>query len=251
MTDRAVRASSFGAIAEDYDRLRPSPVPAAVEWLVPEGCRVAVDLAAGTGLLTRPLAEVVPEVIAVEPDERMRAVLAARSPGLQVLEGRGESIPLPDASADALFISSAWHWMDPELAIPEIARVVRPGGRFGVLWTSRDRTVEWVRELGAAARAEQVDRAPDELRRRRHQLDLPADAPFVDRDEASFGETVTMPVDDLVDLMATYSGVIVAGPEERTAHLEAARRLLDERFPGATEIEVPMRSWCWRATRRA
>src|SRR6202000_219603 len=102
---------SFGSIAEDYDALRPQAPREAVDWLVPADCQVAVDLAAGTGLFTRTLVDRVPRVFAVEPDARMRAVLAPRSATVTALEGRGESIPLPDAAADALFVSSAWHWM--------------------------------------------------------------------------------------------------------------------------------------------
>ena len=138
---------SFGSIAEDYNELRPQPPRNAVDWLVPPGCEVAVDVGAGTGLFTRTLLGRVREVIAVEPDSRMREVLTARSPGVRVVEGQGESIPLPDAAADAMFVSSAWHWMDPERAIPEIGRVLRDGGRLGLVWTSRDREVDWVREL--------------------------------------------------------------------------------------------------------
>ena len=154
---------SFGTIATDYDRLRPSPPDAAIDWLLPANCQVAVDLGAGTGLLSRALARQVPRVVAVEPDERMAAVLQDRSPGVEVVPGRGEAIPLPDASADGVFISSAWHWMDPELTVPEIARVLRDGGRFGLIWTSRDREVGWVRELNRlrepdwAARTEEPD----------------------------------------------------------------------------------------------
>ena len=140
-------AGSFGRVAESYDRVRPGPAPAAVDWLVPAGCRSAVDLAAGTGLFTRALLGRVPEITAVEPDGRMRAVLAERTEGVRVLDGRGEAIPLPDASADAVFVSTAWHWFDPALAVPEIARVLRDGGRLGVIWTSRDRAGDWVAEL--------------------------------------------------------------------------------------------------------
>ena len=103
---------SFGAVAADYDRLRPGPPPEAIDWLLPAHPDVVVDLAAGTGLLTRALASKAAPVIAIEPDERMRAVLAAHTHGVQVLAGRGEAIPLPDASADGVFVSSAWHWMD-------------------------------------------------------------------------------------------------------------------------------------------
>src|SRR5580692_5123528 len=110
------QAVSFGSVAESYDRVRPGPAPEALDWLVPAGCEVAVDLAAGTGLFTRALLRRVPRVVAVEPDQRMREVLARRTPGLDVRAGRGEELPLPDASVDALFVSTAWHWLDPERA---------------------------------------------------------------------------------------------------------------------------------------
>jgi ubiquinone/menaquinone biosynthesis C-methylase UbiE len=140
-------AGSFGTVAETYDRVRPGPAPAAVDWLVPAGCGAAADLAAGTGLFTRALLGRVPEITAVEPDARMRAVLAERTEGVRVLDGRGELIPLPDASVDGVFVSTAWHWFDQALAMPEIARVLRDGGRLGVIWTSRDRADDWVAEL--------------------------------------------------------------------------------------------------------
>src|ERR1700761_5193230 len=109
---------SFGAIAEDYDGLRPKAPQEAVDWLLPPDCEVAVDVGAGTGLFTRTLVDRTARVIAVEPDARMRKGLTARSPGVRAVEGRGESIPLPDAAADAVFVSSARHWMDHERAVP-------------------------------------------------------------------------------------------------------------------------------------
>ena len=93
-----VRATSFGQVAGDYDRVRPG-TPEALDWLVPQNCEIAVDIAAGTGVFTRALQRRAAHVIAVEPDDRMRAVLAARSPGVRALAGRGEAIPAPDASA--------------------------------------------------------------------------------------------------------------------------------------------------------
>ena len=80
MTSAQNRALSFGEVAADYDRLRPSPAPDALTWLIPERCELAVDLAAGTGLFTRALASRVPHVVAVEPDARMREVFALRTP---------------------------------------------------------------------------------------------------------------------------------------------------------------------------
>ena len=118
-------------MATDYDRYRPPPPPQVLDWLIPPGAQAILDLAAGTGVVTRELIGRAARVIAVEPDERMRAVLAAGCPGAEVLAGRGEDIPLPDASVDAVVVSAAWHWLDPSRAVPEITRVLRPRWQAG------------------------------------------------------------------------------------------------------------------------
>jgi len=252
VTDRDERALSFGAIASDYDRLRPGPPEAAVDWLLPAQCQVAIDVGAGTGLLTRALARKVAQVIAVEPDERMAAVLRARSPGVRVLSGSGEAIPVPDASADGVFVSSAWHWMDPGRAAGEIGRVLRDGGRFGVIWTSLDREADWLVELRRPARPSPADADAGQAAQERaghHEVMLPEAAPFGHIATASFAFTRTMAISDLVDLLATYSVIITASSADRAAGLARARAALRERFPGADGIEVPMRARCWRADR--
>jgi SAM-dependent methyltransferase len=245
------RATSFGEVADDYDRVRPGPPDEALDWLVPQDCEIAIDLAAGTGLFTRALERRVNQVIAVEPDDRMRAVLAARSPGVRAVAGRGEDIPVPDASADGVFVSSAWHWLDPNQAVPEIARVLRDGGRLGVIWTSRDRRTDWVAELDmlrASHGVGSVEDARSQLRRR-HEVMLPEDASLENLTSASFTFVRTMTVDDAVDWLATYSGVITAPDAERTAGLARARDALLRRSDADGMVEIPMRSTCWRADR--
>jgi SAM-dependent methyltransferase len=245
------RATSFGQVAGDYDRVRPGPPDEALDWLVPQNCETAVDIAAGTGLFTRALRRRVANVIAVEPDDRMRAVLAARSPGVRAVAGRGEAIPLPDASVDGVFVSSAWHWLEPGQAVPEIGRVLRDGGRLGVIWTSRDRRVDWVAELDMIRRPQDVTSVQDaraQLRRRR-EVALPQDAPFENIASASFEFARTMTVDDAVGWLATYSGVITAPAGERAAGLARAREALLRRADGDGVVDIPMRSTCWRADR--
>lgn len=217
---------------------------------MPDGCQAAVDLGAGTGLFTRRLEHKAARVVAVEPDARMRQVLAARSPGVQAVEGRGESIPLPDATADALFVSSAWHWMDPERAVPEIGRVLRDGGRFGLIWTSRDREVDWVRNLDLlpGENTPEAD-APDRFRRRHENVVLPDPQIFHHIDRQTFGFMRTMTVEDAIAMVGTYSRVIIASPDDRAQRLAHARASMAERFPDADTIDVPMRSFCWRADR--
>jgi len=259
---------SFGAIADDYDRLRPGPPDAAVDWLLPLNCEVAVDLGAGTGLLTRQLARRVTRVVAIEPDDRMGAVLRARSPGVEVIPGKAEDIPLPDASADGVFVSSAWHWMDPDLAVPEIGRVLRDGGRFGVIWAGRDHQAGWLREIGGLRDPVSADPAGqggtdahgqggtgahgqggDRRRSRHHDVTLPVTGLFTNMETTSFGFTRAMTISGIIDMLATYSGFITASPEDRAAALDRARTALTQRFDGASEIDVPMRASCWRADR--
>ncbi len=242
---------SFGSIAEDYDELRPQTPQQAVDWLVPPGCEVAVDVGAGTGLFTRTLVGRAAQVIAVEPDARMRKVLAARSPGVRVVEGRGESIALPDGAADAVFVSSAWHWMDPERAVPEIGRVLRDGGRFGLIWTSRDREVDWVRNLDRLPGGDRVDARLADRFRQRLYFDLPEPQIFRNIARETFRFVRTMTVEDAVAMLGTYSRAIVASPDDRAQALAEARAALEARFPEADTIDIPMRAWCWRADRIA
>jgi SAM-dependent methyltransferase len=253
MVSRADKATSFGSIADDYDRLRPAAPPAAIDWLLPGRRELVIDLGAGTGLQSRELAAFAGRVIAVEPDDRMRAVLAARSPGVQAVAGVGEAIPLPDDCADAVVASSAWHWMDPELAVPEIARVLHDGGRFCVLWNGRDRNLSWLKAGDWFREAEGEPRPEPESETRQETghraVILPDLSPFENIETATFSFSRMMTAPDLVDMLATYSQVITASEPARQAGRDRATAALAELFPPGAQIEVPMRSHCWRADR--
>jgi SAM-dependent methyltransferase len=246
VTSPETRALSFGGVAADYDRLRPAPAPAALDWIVPDGCRAAIDLAAGTGLFTRALAERVPEVIAVEPDPRMREMFTARAPELEIREGRGEAIPVPDASVDLVTVSSAWHWMDPAVAGPEIARVLRPGGRLGVLWTHMTHDDRLPRPNWVALGVDRGDR--DRVRRQR-EVTFPDGSPFGPPEQASFSYPQLVSKADIIATLGTYSPVIALEPDVRARALGDAAAQLDERFPGEGPIEVTITSECVRLTR--
>jgi SAM-dependent methyltransferase len=192
----------------------------------------------------------VPRVIAVEPDPRMRAVLTERSPGVEALDGTGESIPLADASVDAVFVSSAWHWLDEHRAVPEIARVLRDGGRLGVVWSSRDREIEWVRSLDRLPwQSREADETAERRHRGRRSVGVDTSGMFERVDTASFGFTRRMTVDDIVAMTATYSLVITATEEDRAEVLRRARQTVVAHANGEDELDFPMRTWCWRGDR--
>jgi SAM-dependent methyltransferase len=242
-------------VAADYNRYRPTPPAAALDWLLPAGAADVVDIGAGTGALTRLLVGRVSRVYAVEPDPRMRAVLAADSPTATALEGSGEAIPLPDHSADAVLAASAWHWMDADRAVPEIARVLRPGGRFGLLWNTPDRSVPWIADLGAVSRGEAGgERAADRSARvgyRAEQISLPDGAPFTGSTTILLRWERPIPVADLPGLFGTYSEVIVRPPAERAEILDriAAAAAVHPDLAGRTEVALPMTCSCFRADR--
>jgi len=173
---------------------------------------------------------------------------------VDVLPGRGEAIPLPNATADAVFVSSAWHWLDPGLAVPEIARVLRYSGRLAVLSTNMDRPIPWLRadewfgrdehEVVSRAAAERAQADGDPL-----LVILPDESPFDNIETHTFRFNRVMTVPDLLDWLGTYSWVITASDQAKAAGRERTTAALAEKVPGATRIDVPMRSRCWRADR--
>jgi SAM-dependent methyltransferase len=252
VADRETRRLSFGSVATDYDRYRPSPPPQALDWLIPPGAQAVLDLAAGTGAVTRELVGRAPRIIAVEPDERMRAVLTARCPEAEVLAGRGEDIPLPDASVDAVVISAAWHWLDPELAVPEITRVLRVGGVLGVMWISRDVRVPWVTEFNHLSReSREADRRPDgaSAGHRRREVTFPPGTPLSPVEQHTVEIWLAMTKDELIGLLGTYSGVITLDPERRADFSRRVRAFLDRQPWDRTDLPLICR--CPRSRRLA
>ena len=146
-------AAGFAEVADAYERGRPEYAPAvagaiAAELRIPPGGYV-LDLAAGTGKLTRALLGIGLDVVAVEPQESLREVLAASVGAERVRDGLAEAIPLPDGSLAAVTVADAFHWLDHARALEEIRRVLRPGGGLAVVTTIPDwGDASWAHELG-------------------------------------------------------------------------------------------------------
>ncbi|MFF8811371.1 class I SAM-dependent methyltransferase [Streptomyces pactum] len=233
--EKSRQAGSFGAAADAYERGRPPYPPEAVDWLVPGHARTVVDLGAGTGKLTRALRAPGREVIAVEPSAGMREKFAQVLPDVRVVEGTAESVPLADDGADTLVCAQAWHWVDPERAVPEAARVLRPGGRLSLVWNSRDTSAPWVAKLdrilrdcaAAPTRDRQVDRVG---------------APFGPVERRDFRWSHPMTTDEIMDMVASRSYVITLRPAAREELLARVRALLDAERPAA----MPYLTECYR-----
>ncbi len=238
------QAASFGAVADAYERGRP-PYPAeAVNWLIPAGAAHVLDLGAGTGKLTRQLTGRGLDVTAVEPSEGMREKLRQAVPGIRALEGTGERIPLPDRSVDAVLVAQAWHWVDPARAVPEVARVLRPGGQLGLLWNIRDERADWVSGLGAILR--QTDGA--------HAVSSNVSAaprvgpPFGQLERRDVGWVHHLSPGALADMVSSRSYVSTMAAADHEKLLNDLWHLMRTHpsLAGAGEIALPYVTRCWR-----
>lgn len=239
---------AFGSAADRYDRSRPTYPIEALNWtFAPAGAQRlrVVDLGAGTGLLSRVVMDAGHEVIPVEPDAGMRAQLDAATPGVKALDGSAEAIPLPDASVDAVIAGTAYHWFDPKLTHPEVARVLRPGGIFAALWNDRDLSLAW---MAAFNRLLQTLRITYE---QRSVLDstLSFGPLFGPADKLQFPHNVTRTPQGLSDLIATRSYFLVASPQRQTELLDAVAELCATHpdLAGRETFEMPYRTTVYRA----
>lgn len=234
------RSLSFGAEAAAYERGRPSYPPEAINWLLPESARDVLDLGAGTGKLTTRLVERNLDVVAVDPLPEMLELLSSSLPDTPAMLGTAEDIPLPDDSVDAVLVAQAWHWFDPERAVKEVARVLRPGGRLGLVWNNRDERMGWVKDLGAII-GHEVDPFSQ-------SVDLPA--PFTDVQRHQVEWTSYLTPQALIDLVASRSYCITSPEKVRARTLDRVRELLATHpaLANSTGLALPYVTVCVRAT---
>jgi ubiquinone/menaquinone biosynthesis C-methylase UbiE len=211
------RAQSFDKVAGEYERARPTYPEEAVAWLAdrlgigPES--TVVDLGAGTGKLTRQVAALGARVVAVEPLDAMRLELERVVPGVEALAGTAEAIPLPDASADAFTSAQAFHWFDPDRALVEMWRVLRPGGGVGLIWNLRDDTDPFQARLSAIVGETDTGWAVEE-----HLVGAVARSGlFGEVDRTVYAFEQLLPRAQVVERIASMSNVAALGDAERAA----------------------------------
>ena len=239
-TSRINQSLSFGEEAAAYERGRPSYPPEAIDWLLQTGARDVLDLGAGTGKLTVRLVERGLDVIAVDPLPEMLEVLSRSLPDTPALLGSAEDIPLPDDSVDSVLVAQAWHWFDTTRAIGEVTRVLRPGGRLGLVWNTRDERLGWVKDLGRI-----VGQEEDPFNR---QITLPA--PFTDVERHQVEWTSYLTPQALIDLVASRSYCITSPAAVRSKTLDQVRDLLHTHpaLVNATGLALPYITIGVRAT---
>ena len=233
---------SFSAVAEAYERARPEYPEEAADWLTGEPPRDVVDLAAGTGKLTRVLVRLGHRVTAVEPLPEMLDQLRVAVPEAEPVIGKAESMPLADGFADAVVAGQAYHWFDHDPALAEIARVLRPGGTFGAIWNMRDESVDWVARLSAVVGSEgKSEREPEH--------EVAASGLYEPLEEAEFRWEQTLDRARLRDLVLSRSYCASLPPEEREPVLASVEALYDE-VAGPGGLLMPYVTYCFRARKR-
>jgi SAM-dependent methyltransferase len=257
--ERLRHGSSFGAAATAYAEHRPDYAEAAVRWaLAPvwdaPPVRV-VDIGAGTGKLTATLVRLGADVTAVEPDPQMLAELRRALPEVRSVPGSAEEMPLPDASVDAVLAGQAMHWFDMSRTMPEIARVLRPGGVFAGLWNVDDDRVGWVADLAEMSKRKAsitLLRWRDGAGRSGQQRLLETGSGlFRAAEEGEFGHGQARTADSLLATIATHSHLLVMDETERAGLLAQVRDFLRTRPETSNgEFTLPMVTVALRAKRK-
>jgi ubiquinone/menaquinone biosynthesis C-methylase UbiE len=246
-----VAARGFERAGQEYERGRPGYPPEAIALLVhelglgPE--RTIVDLAAGTGKLTRALVGTGARLIAVEPVAGMRAQLVAAVPQAEALEGTAEAIPVPDDGADTVLVAQAFHWFDAPRAAREIYRVLVPGGGLGVIWNEWDESVDWVGQMQEMVHAYAGDAPRAATTRWPEQL--AASGLFGALFERAFLHVVTGDLDALSARVSSVSYISALEDDEREHFLQTVRALVatHPQTRGLDRLPMPYTArvaWC-------
>ena len=239
MDDLQLQARSFGAVADAYDRGRPSYPPDAAVWLTSAEPIAVLELGAGTGKLTERLVALGHDVHATDPDPAMLEILKARLPGVRTAEAVAEEIPGPDNAYDVVVGAQCFHWFDVDRAIPEIVRVLKPGGSLSLTWNERDERIPWVKRLGRIIGTQEQDVDPTEV--------LKKTLRFLHVEAEAFKNWQTVDRSSIQDLVRSRSNIAVLDDTARAEKLEELLSFYDEFGRGMDGMKLPYVTRCFRA----
>jgi SAM-dependent methyltransferase len=221
-------ATGFGSRVEAYERGRPQYPPEVIQRLAREfgltHHSTVLDLAAGTGKLTRQLIPVAGRVVAVEPSAAMRAQFSAQVPDVEVFDGTAEHIPLSDAAVNAVFVGQAFHWFRPAEAFAEIARVLTPGGGLALLWNRARWEGSWVEPFQALVEPPRI--AAGEFPSGNAMLRQSPQ--FESWREAHFSHVHRIGLEDFIALVSSWSWIANLPDDERAELLTEVRELVGD-----------------------
>jgi SAM-dependent methyltransferase len=235
-------ALSFGAVADAYDRARPGYPREAAAWLAGTRPATLLELGAGTGKLSDQLVALGHQVIATDPLEEMLRHLATRLPQTLVARATAERIPLRARSVDAVVAAQSFHWFDLARALPEIARVLVPGGHLALVWNQRDERIPWVKRLGTLIGTPEQQHDPTHALLGSHLFG------FVDTTTFRFWQ----PLDRarLRDLVLSRSNIATMPAIQREGVLRKVDELYAEYGRGADGMLLPYLTHCYKAVVR-
>jgi ubiquinone/menaquinone biosynthesis C-methylase UbiE len=230
---------SFGSVADAYDRARPSYPQEAAVWLVGEQPVTVLELGAGTGKLTETLVALGHDVHATDPDEAMLDKLRERLPDVRTSVAAAERLPSPDSWYDVVVVAQAFHWFDHDAALPEIARVLKPGGRLAVVWNQRDERIPWVRRLGALIGSQ------DQLGSGEVLEETPLFNPV---ENQKFRHWQVVDRTSIQELALSRSNIATLDEAGRAAKLAEVVAFYDDFGRGMDGMQLPYQANCFRAT---
>ena len=233
-------ARSFGPVAAAYDRGRPGYPRESAAWLVGRDRAQVLELGAGTGKLTAELVALGHDVHATDPDEAMLAILTERVPEARTSVAAAEELPLADRSVDVVVAAQAFHWFDLDRALPEIARVLRPGGHLSLVWNQRDERIPWVKRLGRLIGTQEQESDPAQ------PLVESGRFGFVEEQQFQIWQDVNR--ESILDLVRSRSNVAVLDDEAREAKLAEVLAFYDDYGRGMDGMQLPYVTRCFRAT---
>ena len=242
-SQRPAGALSFAQVADAYDRARPTYPREAAAWLAGPARARVLELGAGTGKLTEQLVALGHDVLATDPLDAMLRRLVARLPHTPAALAAAEQIPVPSRYVDAVVGGQAFHWFALDRALPEIARVLRPGGRLALAWNLRDERIPWVRRLGELIGTQEHQYDPTHSLLSSHLFG------FVETATFRFWQPLDRPL--LRDLVASRSNIAMMNDAERNRVLAKVDELYDGYGRGPDGMLLPYVTHCYRTVVRA